>query len=112
MPLTKHRYYQLLHKTDEILGEKNYKNYPFSLKIDLMKSISNEKSKRFVDYKKKKAKYENLQKIYKLNVECRACLKKAEVTHHLVQLQHGGTNYFMNRVPLCRNCHKKIHLWL
>lgn len=32
--------------------------------------------------------------------------------HHVIQLQHGGTNYHLNIVRICWDCHAKIHPWL
>lgn len=34
------------------------------------------------------------------------------VTHHIVQLQHGGNNGKSNRVRLCHKCHAFVHPWL
>lgn len=46
-------------------------------------------------------------------VVCFACRKaRKTVTHHVVQLQNGGTNQRLNRVSVCRQCHAKIHPWL
>jgi len=44
---------------------------------------------------------------------CWACRRKAQtVCHHIVQVQHGGTNAEMNRTRLCRGCHAVVHPWL
>lgn len=32
--------------------------------------------------------------------------------HHVIQLQHGGSNTPRNVVPLCHACHREIHPWL
>lgn len=32
--------------------------------------------------------------------------------HHVIQIQHGGSNYLRNRVALCRTCHAAVHPWL
>lgn len=32
--------------------------------------------------------------------------------HHIVQLQHGGSNDSNNLVSLCELCHSRIHPWL
>lgn len=32
--------------------------------------------------------------------------------HHVIQVQHGGSNSRRNVVTLCHACHKKIHPWL
>lgn len=32
--------------------------------------------------------------------------------HHVIQIQHGGSNYLRNRVAICESCHAAIHPWL
>lgn len=32
--------------------------------------------------------------------------------HHVIQIQHGGSNYARNRVPICRPCHTTVHPWM
>lgn len=32
--------------------------------------------------------------------------------HHVIQIQHGGSNYLRNRVCLCADCHARVHPWL
>ncbi len=45
--------------------------------------------------------------------QCWACLGWADVfNHHIVQLQHGGSNHHRNLVRICGECHRVIHPWL
>ena len=32
--------------------------------------------------------------------------------HHIIQIQHGGSNYVRNIVSLCDACHADVHPWL
>jgi len=32
--------------------------------------------------------------------------------HHIIEVQHGGSNAGKNQVPLCFACHQQIHPWL
>lgn len=32
--------------------------------------------------------------------------------HHIIQVQHGGSNSARNMVPLCQWCHQRVHPWL
>lgn len=32
--------------------------------------------------------------------------------HHVIQIQHGGSNLLRNRVALCEPCHADVHPWL
>lgn len=44
---------------------------------------------------------------------CWCCGGWTEVfTHHIVQLQYGGTNHHRNLVRVCGVCHQRIHPWL
>ena len=43
---------------------------------------------------------------------CFVCGEKPNVRHHIIQLQHGGTNIHSNIVPLCNSCHAEVHPWL
>lgn len=40
---------------------------------------------------------------------CYVCSKPADVRHHVIPLMHGGRNKARNIVPLCNNCHAKVH---
>lgn len=46
--------------------------------------------------------------------QCFACHRAAErfQWHHVIQIQHGGSNHPRNRVALCFSCHHKVHPWL
>jgi hypothetical protein len=46
--------------------------------------------------------------------ECYSCRKSSRVlvSHHVIQIQHGGSNYARNRVDICEPCHAAIHPWL
>lgn len=46
--------------------------------------------------------------------ECFGC-RAADVElhrHHVIQVQHGGSNYIRNLVGLCEACHGDVHPWL
>jgi hypothetical protein len=40
------------------------------------------------------------------------CRVDGLVTHHVVQIQHGGSNDTRNLVWLCYACHRRVHPWL
>ncbi|HXG71312.1 MAG TPA: HNH endonuclease signature motif containing protein [Gemmatimonadaceae bacterium] len=45
--------------------------------------------------------------------ECFVCHgERNRAWHHVIQIQHGGSNYLRNRVSLCASCHAAIHPWL
>ncbi len=46
--------------------------------------------------------------------ECYGCRRGSRrlVAHHVIQIQHGGSNYLRNRVDVCEDCHAAIHPWL
>jgi len=45
---------------------------------------------------------------------CFACLSGSRPMdwHHVIQIQHGGSNAARNRLPLCAVCHAVVHPWL
>jgi hypothetical protein len=43
---------------------------------------------------------------------CFVCSELASQEHHIVQIQHGGTNRPDNKVRVCTACHGKIHPFL
>jgi len=45
---------------------------------------------------------------------CFACgaHRRAMVSHHIIQIQHGGSNGPRNRVTICEPCHSAVHPWL
>lgn len=45
---------------------------------------------------------------------CFACLTEARRVywHHIIQVQHGGSNTPRNLTPLCHRCHGAVHPWL
>jgi hypothetical protein len=40
------------------------------------------------------------------------CGRMCEHAHHVIQLQHGGADIDLNKVPLCSICHAEIHPWM
>lgn len=52
--------------------------------------------------------------IHKLKAQgCFVCGRNDGIDwHHVVQVQHGGSNYVRNRVPLCGACHRAVHPWM
>ena len=43
---------------------------------------------------------------------CQVCGEQAYCQHHIIQLQHGGYDNGINRIPICQECHEIIHPWL
>lgn len=44
---------------------------------------------------------------------CWVCrLNRKLVTHHIIQVQHGGRNTKRNKVHICHPCHAEIHPWM
>src|ERR1041384_6596351 len=40
---------------------------------------------------------------------CFICGGQFHHRHHLIQIQHGGGNRWLNIVRLCRSCHRAVH---
>lgn len=46
--------------------------------------------------------------------QCFACYsaERRLYRHHIIQIQHGGSNLSINQVVICHRCHGLIHPWL
>lgn len=46
--------------------------------------------------------------------QCYGCRtdSRALISHHVIQIQHGGSNSPRNRVAICEACHADVHPWL
>lgn len=44
--------------------------------------------------------------------KCFVCEEPKQARHHIILLRNGGVNSKKNVVPICNNCHKKIHPWM
>jgi len=46
--------------------------------------------------------------------QCFCCLtaERCLYWHHIIQVQHGGSNSPRNFVRLCKACHRRVHPWL
>ena len=41
--------------------------------------------------------------------KCWVCKEKAFYQHHIIQIKNGGYDSGINRIPICKKCHTKIH---
>jgi len=49
---------------------------------------------------------------YSTRKPCYVCGRQAYYHHHIILLKNGGYASSVNRIPMCEDCHKKIHPWL
>ena len=80
-------------------------------KLALLRAFGEIAIIRSIDWNPERIRAE-FQTLWVKDVGCFACGKDATVWHHIIQIQHGGSNYVRNRVPLCEACHGSIHPWL
>jgi len=54
---------------------------------------------------------ENFEFLKKFNFRCILCLTPCQNIHHIIPRSKAVKNYDReeNKVPLCRDCHEKIH---
>lgn len=45
---------------------------------------------------------------------CFSCYNRGRkmAWHHIIAVDHGGSNDIWNQVPICHVCHRRIHPWL
>jgi len=79
----------------------------------LLKDYAQKKYITPLPIKQKRATFNNNRMYLRyLRRPCFVCNKPAQIRHHIVQLQHGGTNQQKNVIQLCDGCHCEIHPWL
>lgn len=72
--------------------------------IAILKAKSEDVSFNFYNYKEKRAIKNKL-----VGKKCRICGAPSYCMHHILPLCKGGTNSSSNLIPVCNECHKKIH---
>ncbi len=83
-----------------------------SYKLDIDEKINNLKqlaNKGFGKINTKEYKKLRAKKNYLTGEVCYICGEKAYCMHHIVPLCHGGNNDDRNLIPICLDCHNKIH---
>lgn len=80
-------------------------------KLALLRAFAEIAIIRSIDWNPDKIRAE-FKTLWVKDVGCFACGKDATNWHHIIQIQHGGSNYVRNRVPLCDPCHGSVHPWL
>jgi 5-methylcytosine-specific restriction endonuclease McrA len=113
--ISKKQYRRLLEEFTQIFGKDRFLGFSYEFKIGLLiewAELKKEKRKLLAEMRDQFEHQPKISRAKLSNRTCKACLGRAQVRHHIVQLQHGGTNDVRNIVPLCRDCHKKIHPWL
>jgi hypothetical protein len=43
---------------------------------------------------------------------CFVCFQITTHRHHIIQIQNGGSNEPENIIPICHECHCKVHPWM
>jgi len=84
-------------------------------KLSLLRNFSafNAKRPEYAVRKEKRGKFnKHFHKDLAKKSNCFVCQEQAVDRHHIVEIQNGGTNHYLNIIPLCRGCHRKIHSWL
>lgn len=91
--------YRMAHLKNNDIGKRMGKRG-----ICMLKSKAEDSSFCFENYYEKRAIKNNLS-----SNKCRLCGEPAYCMHHILPLCKGGDNSPSNLIPVCRNCHKKIH---
>ena len=108
---------EILHeqKQDLLAFHAYFKSRPFFTTEEKMEKLRNMASKIYFKRKNSLRRFrkhfdENYQNMFKL--PCFVCGSRCEHRHHIIPLINGGINSSKNRIPLCRNCHIKVHPWM
>ena len=83
------------------------KNRTFENRISTLRKFADIRMNAKTSYKSRR------KKTFRPFGACRVCAaNKATCQHHMIQLQHGGTNKKWNRIHICDECHSLVHDWL
>ena len=76
-------------------------------RIKLLRKYNSQKIYNIISYKKRR------KEKYFVTGVCKICeVNNASCGHHIIFVKNGGSNGKNNRLPICNNCHKKIHPWM
>jgi len=83
--------------------KKQFKNKSNQVKLSELIKLSTAKINNLIPYAKRRKKSHGIRK------KCWVCGENAYYQHHIIQLQNGGYDNGINRIPICEGCHSKIH---
>lgn len=87
-----------------------------SARLDFLLFWSEKKARHrsYEHAKATRAKFNRMSRPKKGKVgNCWVCQEeKTLFRHHVIQVQHGGSNWDLNIVKICGRCHAEIHPWL
>lgn len=83
-------------------------------RIELLRHYAGLKVDRPADWNPAAVRAEGPENYYAPMGDCFACFSRSRRTywHHVIQVQHGGSNDTRNLVRICHACHQRIHPWL
>lgn len=84
-------------------------------RIDGLKRLASVVVDRPETWDTRAIRYEELGLTSRLaSTQCFACYAadRRLYRHHIIQIQHGGSNLSINQVMICHRCHGLIHPWL
>lgn len=83
-------------------------------KLELLREAAELKMFNKVPYLQRRREFDRMKWQFHSNwILCKVCQEKTvKHIHHIIQLQHGGTNQMKNIIGLCFDCHAEIHPWL
>jgi len=102
--------------TDEwsILAEFWRQVYEGGDRLDLLQHMTHVHIARPPDWDQAAIRRAHETGVAKFGYACFSCLNadRRIYVHHIIEIQHGGSNHPRNRVPLCFRCHHHLHPWL
>lgn len=82
-------------------------------RLELVRQLSTVTVRTAPDWSPKRVRAEFKERPYPA-AGCFTCYRRDRrlAWHHLVTIDHGGSNGIWNLVALCHTCHRRIHPWL
>lgn len=77
--------------------------------IPFLQAMATQKVYTKMPYSHRRVKY---RRVHDGKKWCACCMNIGTVTHHIIQVKNGGGACNNNLIPLCNDCHKKVHPWI
>lgn len=84
------------------------KTHKYYDRLQVLKWFTGKNRKSKLSYETRRAHINRITK----DATCILCDGMADAWHHVILVSKGGGNEDNNLVPVCKECHKKIHPWM
>lgn len=83
-------------------------------RLELLKYFAKQTIERIDGWDRTEIRHKHESQHLAIADACFSCLTQNRKLywHHVISIDHGGSNYTRNRLAVCYRCHAQIHPWL